>query len=67
MKIPKIISKNNHEYIFVKQVNDNICLYKDLLYGYHECFFIHELLNVKHKRKRPDRDPNYMKKRESDI
>ena len=38
MRIPKIISKNNHEYIFVKQVNKNMFLYKDMLYGYNECF-----------------------------
>ncbi len=38
MRIPKIISKNNHEYILVKQVNENMFLYKDMLYGYKECF-----------------------------
>ena len=31
MGVLKIISKNNHEYIFVKQVNKNMFLYKDML------------------------------------
>ncbi len=43
MKIPKVISKNGHEYILEKQVNDTIFLYKDMLYGYRECFCKHEL------------------------
>lgn len=38
MKIPKIISKNGHEYIFVKQNNKTTFLYKDMLYGYNETF-----------------------------
>ncbi len=49
MKIPKVISKNNHEYIFVKQVNKNVFLYKDLMYGYNECFSPHDLGLVKEK------------------
>lgn len=49
MKIPKIISKNNHEYIFVKQVNKNVFLYKDLIYGYNECFTKFDLDLVKEK------------------
>ncbi|MCX4303793.1 MAG: hypothetical protein OSJ66_07305 [Clostridia bacterium] len=47
MKIPKIISKNNHEYIFVKQVNKNMFLYKDMLYGYNECFTKFDLGMIK--------------------
>lgn len=47
IKIPKIISKNNHEYIFVKQVNKNMFLYKDMLYGYNECFTKFDLGMVK--------------------
>lgn len=43
MKIPKVISKNNHEYIFVKQCNERVYLYKDMLYGYMECFTEHDL------------------------
>lgn len=47
MKIPKIISKNGHEYIFVSKCNDNLFLYKDMLYGYNECFSRHELGLIK--------------------
>jgi hypothetical protein len=47
MGVPKIISKNNHEYIFVKQVNKNMFLYKDMLYGYNECFTKFDLGMVK--------------------
>lgn len=43
MNIPKVISKNNHEYILVQQCNDNLFLYKDLLYGYKESFTSFEL------------------------
>jgi len=43
MRIPKVISINNHEYIFVKKCNDNLYLYKDLLYGYKECFTKYDL------------------------
>lgn len=43
MKIPKIISKDNHEFILQKQCNDNMFLYKDMLYGYKECFTKYEL------------------------
>lgn len=38
MRIPKVISKNNHEYIFEKQCNENMFLYREMLYGYKECF-----------------------------
>jgi hypothetical protein len=47
MKIPKIISKNKHKYIFVKQINKNIFLYKDMQYGYNECFTRFDLGMVK--------------------
>ena len=46
MKIPKIISKNNHEYIFKKQY-PNYVLYVDLLTGVKECFSYHELGMIK--------------------
>lgn len=49
MKIPKIISKNNHEYIFVKQYNDNLFLYKEMLYGWNECFTKFDLGLVEEK------------------
>ncbi len=29
MKIPKTISKNNREYIFEKQIKNNVFLYKE--------------------------------------
>ena len=43
MKIPKIISKNGHEYILVKKCNDKVYLYKDMLYGYKEAFDLNDL------------------------
>lgn len=46
MKIPKIISKNNHEYIFMKQY-PNFVLYRDWLTGTNECFTYHELGLIK--------------------
>ena len=36
MKIPKIISKKNRKYIFEKQINNNVFLYKEKIYGYKE-------------------------------
>lgn len=47
MKIPKVISKNGHEYIFVKQNNNRTFLYQDLLYGYKETFTDYDLGLVK--------------------
>lgn len=47
MNIPKVISKNNHEYILVNKINDNLYLYKDLMYGYKECFTKYDLGLVK--------------------
>ena len=52
MKIPKVISKNNHEYILVKQCNENLFQYKDLMYGYYECFTKFDL-DLIEKRKAP--------------
>ena len=46
MKIPKIISKNGHEYIFVK-VYKNLVLYKNMLTGANESFSEHELGLIK--------------------
>lgn len=42
MKIPKIISKKNREYILVKEYK-NYALYKDMITGVNECFTRHEL------------------------
>ena len=47
MKIPKIISKNGHEYIFIKKCNDKVYLYKDMIYGYTTCFDLYDLGLVK--------------------
>lgn len=47
MRIPKIISKNGHEYIFVSKCNENLFLYKDMIYGYNECFSRYELGLIK--------------------
>ena len=42
MKIPKIISRRNREYIFVKEYNDYI-RYKDMITGAMVCFDKQEL------------------------
>lgn len=47
MKIPKIVKKNKHEYIFVKQINNNVFLYKNEEYGYNECFTRFDLGMIK--------------------
>ena len=47
MRIPKIISKNGHEYIFVSKCNEKLFLYKDMMYGYNECFSRYELGLIK--------------------
>ena len=36
MRIPKIISKDGHEYILIQQCNKNMYLYKEMIYGYKE-------------------------------
>nr|DAS24498.1 MAG TPA: hypothetical protein [Caudoviricetes sp.] len=46
MKIPKIISKNGHEYIFVKEY-PNFILYQDMLTGVKETFQRYDLGLVK--------------------
>jgi hypothetical protein len=38
MRIPKVISKNNREYIFEKQCNENMFLYREMIHGYRTCF-----------------------------
>lgn len=48
MKIPKIISKNGHEYIFVKEY-PNLILYKDMITGVKETFQRYDLGLVKEK------------------
>ena len=46
MKIPKIISKDNHEYIFVKEYK-NFIMYEDMLTHCKECFSRQELGLIK--------------------
>ncbi len=42
MRVPKIISKNNHEYIYEKEYT-NFIMYKEMLTGAKECFNKHDL------------------------
>lgn len=55
MKIPKIISKNGHEYIFVKEY-PNFILYKDMITGVREIFQRYDLGLVKEIVKPPKSD-----------
>ena len=61
MKIPKIISKNKHQYILVKEYPNHI-LYMDMLTYAKECFSRHELGMVKEIIK-PDKMPNKLPKK----
>lgn len=54
MKIPKVISKDGHEYIFVKQNNSRTYLYKDMIYKYYETFTDFDLGLVKEVVERPN-------------
>lgn len=47
MKIPKIISKEGHEYILVNKCNDTLYLYKDMMSGFTTCFDLHDLGLIK--------------------
>lgn len=60
MRIPKIISKNNHEYILVKEYPNHI-LYMDMLTHVKECFSRHELGLVKEMINPPKSDLNVEK------
>ena len=42
MRIPKIISKNNHEYILIKEYPNHV-MYMDMLTHVKECFSRYEL------------------------
>lgn len=46
MRIPRIISKNNHEYIFVKEY-PNFIMYEDMITHCKECFKFQDLGLVK--------------------
>lgn len=43
MRVPKIISKDGHEYIYVSKCNDKLFLYKDMISGFTTCFDLHDL------------------------
>ncbi len=60
MKIPKIISKNNHEYILVKEYK-NFIMYEDMITHIKECFNRQELGLVKEMIKPPRADLNVEK------
>jgi hypothetical protein len=51
MKIPKIISKNNHKYILVKEYK-NFIMYEDMITHSKECFNRQELGLVKEQMER---------------
>ena len=57
MKIPKIISKNNKEYILVKEY-PNFIQYKDMITGVKECFKRDEI--IKRKERRKENPPKYL-------
>ena len=60
MKIPRIISKNNHEYILVKEYK-NFIMYEDMITHTKECFNKQELGLVKEMIKPPRADLNVEK------
>ena len=55
MTTPKIISKDNREYILVKKY-PNFILYKDMITGSKECFKIQELKLILKRRKDHERN-----------
>ena len=61
MKIPKVIEKDEHVYIFVEEY-PNFILYKDMNTGVKECFQITDLIEIKnerlHRAKRERRESN---------
>ena len=59
MKIAKIISKNNHEYILEKEYK-NFILYKDMLTGTYECFNRQELGLIKKQPKIKHTNPKFI-------
>lgn len=61
MTIPKVISKNNHEYIFEKEY-PNFIMYKDMVTGAKECFKRQELGLIK-QQVEPARSLKYLVKK----
>lgn len=60
-KIPKIISKNNREYIFEKEY-PNFLMYKDMITGVKECFNRQELNLMQKQKKIYNISPNKVKR-----
>ena len=60
MKIPKVISKNNHEYTFVKEY-PNYIMYEDMITHKKECFNRQDLGLIKEIIKPPRSDLNVEK------
>lgn len=52
MKIPYKIIKNNKTYIYQKQCNKNLFLYKEEKLGFRECFLLQDLIEIKNERMR---------------
>lgn len=60
MRIPKVISKNNREYIFVKKYESHY-MYKDKITHCKECFLLQDLVKLKNnviisKNIKPEKD-----------
>lgn len=49
MKVPEKIEKNKKTYIFVKQINKKIFMYKEEKSNIKECFSLYDLGLVKNK------------------
>lgn len=62
MKMPKVISKNNHKYIFVKEYSTHV-LYQEMTAGYKESFLKQDLVTIKPtklvKNIKPENDKNF--------
>ena len=61
MRIPKVIGKNNRQYIYVKEY-PNFIQYKDMLTGTKECFKRQELGLVKEQEKPRNLSPEKVKR-----
>ena len=60
MRIPKVITKNNTEYIFVKKYKSHY-MYEDKITHCKECFLLQDLVKLKNnviirKNIKPERD-----------
>lgn len=60
MEIPKVINKNNREYIFVKAYSNHY-MYEDMITHRKECFLLQDIVQVKNNVKiskniKPEKD-----------